>query len=400
MGDGAVVEVANTTGNQEGRQLVDLADPALASRNGTQVADGQRRDPYGFSGSPEDDPTRATVRDPYGQHGSPETITLSEEAQRKIKEDLAAYSKSLTDNNFTFGFQATEGPWNAIDRMQQAARAKQKAGQELTAEDKAVLSIKREDLVAESRRIRDRDFKKFAETENRNPPRDWYTTKDKTSRYTDQEMQQMVEAKEKELRAAAEKSARDEIARQQEEARKEAERIKQEELARQQEALRKEQERLAQEEAARQAAAAQTAAIEKQVPNEQIVRDALTQSEVGGDAATVRNGMKTWIAQEIKDGFLKPDSLQRPLPPVGAAYIATGALTPQELRTALTEQERLRTAAGADAQAQANVPKLGQILENTFKNDQAKMAKIRKASAFYDAMKRLSEEATARETRR
>jgi hypothetical protein len=403
MGNGdRVGEVEPKPGKKEKAQegsLVDMADPALARKPVAGAGDH-----YRHSGAPEDDPTRTKVRDLYGMHGSPETITLSEEAERKIKEKLTTYNKTLTDGNFTFSFQKDEGPWNSIDRMQQAAQAKQKAGKELTAEDRAVLSIKPEDLVQESRRIRDRDFAAFKETENRNPPRTWYKVNEKTSRYTDKETSQMMVAKEKELRTAAEKAAKEEIARQQEAARKEKERLAQEELARQQEAARKEKERLAQEELARQQEAA-TAGIEKQVPNEQIIKGALTQSEVVGatglvtDAAAVRTGMKGWIAQEIQQQHLKPEILQNKYPPVGAAFVATGAVTAQEMRAALTEQERLRAAAGADEAARAQVPKVGRILEDTFKNDPGKLAKIRKASGFYDAMKRLTDEAAARETR-
>lgn len=374
--DDRPVEVANNTGQPgETAPLVDMSDPAVA-----RIADRRLADPYGYSGSPEDDPTKKALEDPYAHHGSPE-VTLSADVEKKIKEDLAAYQKSLVDGNFSFGFKATEGPWNAITRLRTEATAKQKAGKELSAEEKAVLSIPDSEMVSESRRIRDRDFKTFAENGD---PRNWYTTKDKTQRYTEKDMAEMAVAKEKQLRdaavkaeterlAAAEKAEKDRLA---------AEQAEKDRLA----AEQAEKDRLAAEQAEKDRVALQ-AAVEAHVPPEAIVKQALTQSEIGGDAAAVRTNMKGFVAAEVQAGTLKRENLAQ-FPSRESAYIATGAVTPAELTAARAEQARLHSLT-----PQQPAPEIAAVLEATFKDDPAKLDKIKKAGRFHEHLKRLTDEA-------
>lgn len=376
MENDVIPEVAPGTAAGEKRPLVDMTDPAVA-----RTAEARLADPYALSGAPEDERSTGEVRmtDPYTYTGAPETapIKLSEAAEAKIKEDLAAYNKTLTDNNFTFGFEPKEGPWNAINRLRTAATEKQKAGTELTAQEKAVLAIPEADLVKEARRIRDRDFATFKENGD---PRTWYKTSDKPEMYTAAEMAKMMKEKEAALRTAAEKAQKE----QQEKEAAEALARKQEE---EKQRLALEQQRLQEEERQKQLAAA----IEKNVPAQPIVQAALTEAGLEGDPAAIRTNMKAFVAQEVQAGTLKPEDLSRPVPRVGAAYIATGALTPAELTTALTEQARLKQEAGPEGQA----PKLGEILEKQFKDQADRLAKIKKASTFYDSLKRLAEAAAA-----
>ena len=268
--------------------------------------------------------------------------------------------------------------------------AKQKAGKELTKEEKAVLSVGA-DWVADSIRIRDRDFAKFKE---QNDPRNYYKTSDRTVRYTDKEIAEMTAQEEGKLRAAAEKQAK-----------AEAEQARQAELEKQRQAAELETQRQAELEKQRQAAELETqrqaelerqralaAAIERNVPSDAIVGKALVQSELGKDtdAPAVRNAMKAFVTQEIAAGTLKPENLNAPYPRVGAAFVGTGAVTAQEFQAAIDQQNKLRE---ADPNKQA--PQIGAILLETFKNDPAKVAKIKKASNFYDVMKKLAEEEAA-----
>ncbi len=393
MGSDRAVEVPPTgmLTNADGKKvLVDMTDPKVVRTAGTQVADG---DPYAYSGAPEDGKTGdRRIKDPYGYSGSPEDqpIKLSPEVEAKIKEQAAAYQKKLEDNNFHFGFNKTEGPWNAIERLRNDALAKQKAGKELTKEEKAVLSVGA-DWVADSIRIRDRDFAKFKE---QNDPRNYYKTSDRTVRYTDKEIAEMTAQEEGKLRAAAEKQAK-----------AEAEQARQAELEKQRQAAELETQRQAELEKQRQAAELETqrqaelerqralaAAIERNVPSDAIVGKALVQSELGKDtdAPAVRNAMKAFVTQEIAAGTLKPENLNAPYPRVGAAFVGTGAVTAQEFQAAIDQQNKLRE---ADPNKQA--PQIGAILLETFKNDPAKVAKIKKASNFYDVMKKLAEEEAA-----
>jgi len=286
-------------------------------------------------------------------------VPLPPEVEQKIAEQMAEYQKQLEASNYSIAFGRGEGPWNAITRQQNEARAKQAAGKELSPQEQAILGLKHDDVLTEARRIRDRDFKVLTTEDGK--PRNWYKLNESTGRWSEQEVKDMMVAQEKTLREAAEKEVK---------AAKEAE-----EAA----------------EAARQQALAE--AIDKNVPSEGIVKDAATSAGVEGEPAQIREAMKAHVAQEIANGSLKPEDLERPYPRVGAALVGTGALTGEELTAALAKQAELKAAAPEGTQA----PRLDEVLKDIYKDNPEKLAKLEKASKFYDELKRLTDEARAKE---
>src|SRR5262249_16434301 len=153
------------------------------------------------------------------------------------------------------------------------------------------------DMVTEARRIRDRDFKVL--TDSHGNLRNWYSTKDVVKRWDDKE----VDAK----MADVEKQIRTQVAQQ-----KAIEQQKQAEIDRQ-----KQQE---------QANTDLTKKIDQSVPSKDQIAKAQAAAHQDGDPDQIRSAMKDQITAEIKAGTLKPEDLGK-LPRVGAAFVATGALT-------------------------------------------------------------------------
>lgn len=282
-----------------------------------------------------------------------ENVKLSPEAEKEISDKMAEFRKKLEENNYSIQFEKGEGPWNAITRQQQEARAKQASGKELTPQETAILGLKHDDVMKESRRIRDRDFKVLKTEDGK--PRNWYKLHEPTGRWSEQEMNEMMAKEEKSLRDSAEKAAM--------EAAKEAEAEKQRQLAE---------------------------AIEKNVPSEEIVKDAATAVGLEGDPKAIRDNMKAHVAKEIAEGTLKPEDLSNPYPRVEAALVGAGALTGDELKAALAKQTELRTAAEAEGR---EGPRLDQVLNEIYKDDPERLAKLDKAGKFYDELKKRAEAA-------
>lgn len=278
-------------------------------------------------------------------------VKLPDAVEKELQEKMAEFQKKLEGENYSISFAKGEGPWGAITRQQQDAAKKQKEGKALTPQEEALLKLDGDQVTKEARAIRDRDFQSLKD-KNGNP-RNWYIVNETTSRYSPEQMKEMMAKQEQTLRQAAEKSV------------KEAE---------------------AKAEAEKQAALA--AKVEANVPAEAIVKDAATTTGVEGDPKAIRDAMKAQVEKEVKAGTLSDADLAKPYPRVGAALIGTGALTSEELDTALAEQAKQK-----EASADGKAPRLDAVLQEMFKDNPEKLAKLDKSSKFYDELKRLTDEA-------
>ena len=278
-------------------------------------------------------------------------VKLPDAAEKEIQEKMAEFQKKLEGENYTISFAKGEGPWGAITRQQQEAAKKQKDGKPLTPQEEALLKLDGDQVTKEARAIRDRDFQTLKDKSGN--PRNWYIVNETTSRYSPEQMKEMMAKQEQTLRQAAEKAL------------KEAE---------------------AKAEAEKQAALA--AKVEANVPAEAIVKDAAAKTGVEGDPKVIRDAMKAQVEKEVKAGTLTDADLAKPYPRVGAALVGTGALTGEELDTALAEQAK-KKAESADGKA----PRLDAVLQEMFKDNPEKLAKLDKSSKFYDELKRLTDEA-------
>ncbi len=282
-------------------------------------------------------------------------VKLPDAVEKEIQEKMAEFQKKLEGENYSIQFAKGEGPWGAITRQQQEAAKKQKEGKTLTPQEEALLKLDPDQVTKEAREIRDRDFKVLKD-KNGNP-RNWYIVGEPTSRWSPEQMKEMMAKQEQALRQSAEAAV------------KEAE---------------------ARAEAERQAALA--AKVEKNVPAEAIVKDAAATAGVEGDPKAIRDAMKAQVEKEVKAGTLTDADLEKPYPRVGAALVGTGALTTEELDTALTEQAK-KKAEAADGKA----PRLDAVLQEMFKDNPEKLAKLDKSSKFYDELKRLTDEAVKKQ---
>ncbi|MBX3075276.1 hypothetical protein KF707_06140 [Candidatus Obscuribacterales bacterium] len=282
-------------------------------------------------------------------------VKLPDAVEKEIQEKMAEFQKKLEGENYSIQFAKGEGPWGAITRQQQEAAKKQKEGKTLTPQEEALLKLDPDQVTKEAREIRDRDFKVLKD-KNGNP-RNWYIVGEPTSRWSPEQMKEMMAKQEQALRQSAEAAV------------KEAE---------------------ARAEAERQAALA--AKVEKNVPAEAIVKDAATSAGVEGDPKAIRDAMKAQVEKEVKAGTLTDADLEKPYPRVGAALVGTGALTTEELDTALAEQAK-KKAEAADGKA----PRLDAVLQEMFKDNPEKLAKLDKSSKFYDELKRLTDEAAKKQ---
>ncbi|MDZ4834945.1 MAG: hypothetical protein SGJ27_14300 [Candidatus Melainabacteria bacterium] len=279
---------------------------------------------------------------------------LSPEAEKEIAEKMAEFRKSLDESNYKIQFEKGEGPWNAISRQQKEAHAKEKAGKELSPQEKAVLGLKPDDIMKDAVRMRDRDFKVLKTEDGK--PRNWYKLHEPSTRWSEQEVKDKMATQEKTLREGAEKAMKEAEAK-----------------AREAEA---EKARLVAE------------AVDKNVPAESMIKDAATTTGVEGDPKEIREAIKAQVTKEVSDGTLTPEDIAKPLPRVGAALVGTGALTSDELKSALGKQAELTAAAEAKGE---KGPRLDTVLQDIFKDDQERLAKIDKSSKFFEELKKLVE---------
>ena len=282
-------------------------------------------------------------------------VKLPDAVEKEIQEKMAEFQKKLEGENYSIQFAKGEGPWGAITRQQQEAAKKQKEGKTLTPQEEALLKLDPDQVTKEAREIRDRDFKVLKD-KNGNP-RNWYIVGEPTSRWSPEQMKEMMAKQEQALRQSAEAAVKEAEAR-----------------------------------AAAERQAALAAKVEKNVPAEAIVKDAATSAGVEGDPKAIRDAMKAQVEKEVKAGTLTDADLEKPYPRVGAALVGTGALTTEELDTALAEQAK-KKAEAADGKA----PRLDAVLQEMFKDNPEKLAKLDKSSKFYDELKRLTDEAAKKQ---
>lgn len=126
---------------------------------------------------------------------------LRPELQKELDEKLAAFKAEIDSKNFTIKIGRGEGPCPAMERMQKEIKAK--GGKDLSAAEAELANMNPEQTLAEARRIRDRDFQVFKDSNGN--PRNWYIQREETNRWSEAEVKDLVAAKEKELRADAEK---------------------------------------------------------------------------------------------------------------------------------------------------------------------------------------------------
>lgn len=297
---------------------------------------------------------------PYNAVEKDDKAKLPPDVEKEIALKMEEYKKSLDDSNFTIKFGKGEGPNPAMFRQQQEAMIKQKEGKPLSPQEKAVLGLTPEEIRTEAIRMRDRDFKVLTTKEGK--PRNWYIKDEPSTRWSPQELKEKMAGQEKALRENAVKEIKEAEAK-----------------AREAEA-EKQRQQLAQ-------------AIEKNVPSETMVKDAATKAGVEGDPKVIRDAMKAHVAKEVADGSLKPEDLSKPYPRVGAALVGTGALTGEELKSALTKQAELKTAAEANG---GKGPRLDAVLQDIYKDNPEKLAAIEKGSKFYDELKKIVDEDLAK----
>ncbi len=286
-------------------------------------------------------------------------VKLPPEAEEQVKKDLEQYKKQIDDNNFSFDIKSGEGPVPAMERMRKEISEAVKSGkikeEDLTPQQKALLGMK--DVLTEGRRIRDRDFNDpdFVEKHKKyGGDGHIYAVKDDNAvkRWSDAEVKKMMDAKEQQLRQDA--------------AQKEIERQKQAEIERQKQEKSKGTEQQT------------AAAIDKSVPSEEIIKKAQTASGIEGDPKDIREKMKAQIATEVQAGTLDPTNLPNP-PRVGTVFVATGAVTPEQLKAGLDKQAQLKAANPDKAP-----PRIGDILKDMYKD---RADAIDKSSKFYDVMR-------------
>ncbi len=289
----------------------------------------------------------------YNAVEDPNKIKLPPDVEKEIAAKMEAYQKELAANNFTITFAKGEGPNPAMFRQQKEAIEKQKAGKELSPQEKAVMGLTSEDIRTEAIRMRDRDFKVLKTEDGK--PRNWYIKDEPSQRWSNQELKEKMAAQEKTLREGAAKK----IAEAEEKQRQLEAENKAKELA---------------------------AAIEKNVPAESMVKDAATKAGVEGDPKAIRDAMKAQVEKDVASGALKPEDLTKPYPRVGAALVGTGALTSEELKSALDKQTELKTAAEAKGE---KGPRLDAVLKDIYKDNPEKLAQLDKSSNFYDELKKI-----------
>lgn len=320
-------------------------------------------DPYEFHQGPRQKPEQGPpkdgeikVKDPYDFHQGPKDGKLHPDIQKDLQKRLEEYKQNLEKSNFSIEFHKGEGPWNSITRQRAEAEAKKSKGQELSPEEQAVLAMNPDDILKESRRMRDRDFKELKDDKGK--PRNWYKVGEKSTRYTASDMEQMMKEAEGKFRKEAEQAQK---------------KLEAEEQARKQKEL---------EEAQKQALAQ---AVEKSVPPLETFNKA---KEASGlqfqDMNVMRERVKAVVFAELVNGSLKPEDLGKP-PRVGAIYMASEAVTPQQFSEALREQDELRKKATAEKPA----PKIGALLRKKLEGSPDRLARFDQADKFYNELLKL-----------
>ena len=205
------------------------------------------------------------------------------------------------------------------------------------------LQLSQSEMIEEARRVRDRDFKEGN--------RDFYKVGEAPQRWSDKEVSNMMLDAQKKFRDAQDADA------------------------------------------AKAKAEAEAAAMEKHVPSVDTITAAKTASGVDvGDPQQFRDKLKAHEQAERQAGTLSDADMAKPLPRVGGVFVASGAVTEAELKTALDAQAAAKAAKPNEAP-----PKIGDILADTFKGDAAKLAKIQGADKFYGALGKAVQDAeTAR----
>lgn len=309
-----------------------------------------------------DPPQSIEMTDPYTYHqkgdGTDPKANLSPDVQKELDAKIAAFKKEMADQNFTLSFDAKDGPFQAIQKQRDAALAKAKSGQELTDAEKALTKMDDKEVLAEARRMRDRDFETMKTKDGK--PRHFYTTDDHPTRWTEAEMNKLVADQEKKLLGEAQ------------DAQKKLDEAKAREA---QEAQQKEADAKALEQ--QQAA---DKALDSKVPPLDLLEKAKAASGLDVDMAKFRENLKAGMKAELTAGTLKAEDLDKP-PRVGNVLVASGAVTQDELNAALAEQQKIKDANNGKA------PRLGDLLKAKLAPDRSEY--FDKASKFYDELKAL-----------
>lgn len=344
---------------QDGRTA--LQDESLDAR--TRTTPAAERDNFAFHQGPDTSaPAGEKPRDPYSYHQG-DGPQLPQEMQEQLRQQLAEVRKQIDAQNFSGKIQDGEGPWQAIMRLRGSSDS--------------VRAMSSDQIVAEARRIRDRDFAGFTDQNGR--PRNWYKTGETVQRWTPEEVAKMMADAE----ANIVRVMQDSIKLQQEQAQVQRRQEEEAKLAEQQRQL----------DAAQQQEL--TKAVDAHVPNlatlEEANRVAETRIE---NLPEVRERIKAHVAQEVMAGSLKPEDLARPLPRIGSLFIGTQAITPAELTAALTEQAQLKQQAPENQQ----VPKLGELLRRRLQQPE-RLARFDQTSKFFDELKKILERQEAEAAR-
>lgn len=120
-------------------------------------------------------------------------------------------------------------------------------------------------------------------------------------------------------------------------------------------------------------------ALDKNLPSEASFDRAAKAAGIDDqDGAKLRKALIDHMAREYREGSLTDKDLEK-APRVGAAYVATGALTEAEHKQILAEQENIRARGGKP-------PRYGEMAEQLYKDQGRDTEPLRRASKFYDAL--------------
>ncbi|MBX9690190.1 MAG: hypothetical protein K2X27_25990 [Candidatus Obscuribacterales bacterium] len=353
---------ANAQPEQEDKLLnaarVEISTPS----NRAATTASSDRDPYSFHQNDKakdvgSKPSEILIKDPYAFNQGDRSQDKSKpqldpDLKKDLDSKLAAFKKELADNNFTINIEPKEGPWGSLKKARQDALDKQKSGAELSPQEKALAKLTDDEMLKESRRMRDRDFQTMKTEDGK--ARHFYSKNDHPSRYSGEEIDKMMQAKEQTLLQEAV------VAQQKLEQTREAEKHK--------EAMGK----LLDE------------AVEKHVPSmDQMSKAQAASGFKSDDLAQMRDRLKAVVKSEVEQGSLKPEDLQK-IPRVGAVFVASGAVSQEEFNAALDEQKRLKQ------ENKGPVPRLGDMIRSKLSPD--RQARFDETSKFYDELKKLMEQ--------
>lgn len=274
------------------------------------------------------------------QEAKPQESTEPQDGMSKAERDhINAYRQKLEKDNFALkAIEKGWGPYQSLEAMVKEGKIKMTPAE----------------MKKEAERIRNRDFEELG--------RQHYKVGETPQRWSNKEMDKMVQDELKTFRATEEKRVAAEKKAAEDRQRAEAEKQLRDQTA---------------------------AALEKHVPSQDKLQSAA--KGIGLNVSDqqmkeFRDRLKEHTFKEVARGTMKPEDLERPMPRVGGVFVAMGAVNEDQLNKALQHQDEMKKNG-------QKPPQLGDVLKEQLKGNKEALARLDMASKFYD---KLFEEVTGK----